>query len=620
MKADNFARLLLVFSLAIAANGTVMVLARDNAELAAAAQAMVEGHYDEAAQAFQRALDSDPNNVEALAGLGMALGRQNKLDDADQAFDKVLQVAPNHAVAHCGKAMVLLSRVQLNQLKGSKSDALRQAGRECNKALDADPRVVEAHYLLGKVWKEEGRLDRAVQAFNGAIKLDPHYANAYASLAAVQFLQGNYAEAIESYKQVLGIAPKSSAAHIGLGEVYLKQSRPVEAIQELTAAMAANPNNATAHLFMARALEQRGNSEGAMKEYQEAVRLKPDLSEAYTALAELQENKGEYGTAADLLRTAVRYRQDDVGLRLHLAADYLRSRRLEEAEREFHQVLTLAPSEGAAATGLARVYAQKVVQQSAPVVTSSAEFQAASRDIAQAARGPRTNLTLRLADAEMRALSGQPVELSSLPAPESDAERLAFAEVFLAQRKFPEASGLFLKTINNTYQGRGLCEIADLALFLGDPDSAEIAYRRANTFMDVSARAQHGLSMVSEAREEAVSANHAAQRLLAAKQLAPAIEKFRAAIQANPKLADPHLGLADALERFAATAGATNPGGNLHESISEYRLYLSLASNIFPRDVEKVQRRIERLESVIVRAQKDPNPGWRGLLQRLTFR
>ena len=134
---------------------------------------MVKGSYAEAAECFKRMVDVKPDDVEALAGLGMALGRQYKLDEADQQFEKVLAIQPNNPVAHCGKAMVLLYRVEKNELGTmSKIEALHAAGRECNKALDADTRVVEAHYLLGTVFKEEGRLDLAAQAFSGALRLE----------------------------------------------------------------------------------------------------------------------------------------------------------------------------------------------------------------------------------------------------------------------------------------------------------------------------------------------------------------------------------------------------------------------------------------------------------------
>jgi Tfp pilus assembly protein PilF len=146
-----------------------------NRQLQAAGDCMVDGRYADAADVYKQALSLSPESVEALAGLGMALGRQNKLDEADEQFDHVLTIDAKNPVAHCGKAMVLLNRFTNSKDTSGKTRAqlLKDAGRECNKALDADPRVVEAHYLLGKVYREENRLDRAEQAFSGAVRQYP---------------------------------------------------------------------------------------------------------------------------------------------------------------------------------------------------------------------------------------------------------------------------------------------------------------------------------------------------------------------------------------------------------------------------------------------------------------
>ena len=119
-------------------------------QLTLADDLMVEGKYADAADIYRQILNINSKDFRALAGLGMSLGRQFKLDAADEQFDKLLEMDANNPVAHCGKAMVLLNRLQSssNTVIKNRLTILRDAGRECNRALDADSRVVEAHYLL----------------------------------------------------------------------------------------------------------------------------------------------------------------------------------------------------------------------------------------------------------------------------------------------------------------------------------------------------------------------------------------------------------------------------------------------------------------------------------------
>lgn len=252
-------------------------------DLSAAADLMLDGKYAEAADLYRSILNTNSKEPNALAGLGMALGRQYKLDAADEQFERLLQIDPNNAVAHCGKAMVLLNRLQSsnNSVIKNRNQILKEAGKECNLALDADPRVVEAHFLLGRVYKEEGRNDRACQAFQGAIKLDPHYSNAFAQLGLVQVLMNKLPEATESFKKAIAINTGNSTAHFGMAQVAFKQNRLEAAVAELNISLYQNPNSSPVHQLLGKVYEAQGNTNAAIKEFKEAIRIKPEQAAPY---------------------------------------------------------------------------------------------------------------------------------------------------------------------------------------------------------------------------------------------------------------------------------------------------------------------------------------------------
>jgi tetratricopeptide (TPR) repeat protein len=55
---------------------------------------------DEAIGAYQKALEEDPNYVDALHALAMTYAHQDKLDEAIDVAQRLIEVAPDHELAY----------------------------------------------------------------------------------------------------------------------------------------------------------------------------------------------------------------------------------------------------------------------------------------------------------------------------------------------------------------------------------------------------------------------------------------------------------------------------------------------------------------------------------------
>jgi tetratricopeptide (TPR) repeat protein len=55
---------------------------------------------DEAIGAYQKALEEDPNYVDALHALAMIYAHQDKLDEAIDVAQRLIEVAPDHELAY----------------------------------------------------------------------------------------------------------------------------------------------------------------------------------------------------------------------------------------------------------------------------------------------------------------------------------------------------------------------------------------------------------------------------------------------------------------------------------------------------------------------------------------
>lgn len=568
-----------------------------SAQMRAASQLMVDGKYSEAVEVFKQIIAIVPNDVEALAGMGMALGRQQKLDEADAQFNRVLEIDANNAVAHCGKAMTSLNRLQATSEsdKKQRSALLKQAGRECNKALDADPRVVEAHYLLGKVYREEGRLDRAEQAFAGAAKLDPKYANAWAYLGFVQVQQGKYSVGEENLRRAISISVNNSTAYFGLGQMYAKQGQFDKAVREYGMAIYKNPNNDAFHIAYGQAEQQLGESVAAQREFLEAIRLRPDNPEGYLSLAASFMTRGDVLNAVVKLRQGLQAIPSDVALHLAIADANIRLGKVTQAIADYEFVLTTIPSSGDAARGLARAFYVRSLRESTGGFLKADDYNKARDLLSQATGANPTNLQIRYAQAALLALSGQAPSLTPMGVPTTIEERAALAEALLALNNFKESDEQFRRAINESVDPAQVFNIADNALASSDLDLSEAAYRRALSFPNSDTRGRQGLEVVSRAREDGKSSFNQAQDYLQKRNFLPAAEKFHDAIYGDPRNPDARLGLAQSLEKLTFTLSSDN-ARNLREASHNYRMYISLTPSMPPSVAEKFMRKVAKLD------------------------
>jgi tetratricopeptide (TPR) repeat protein len=567
---------------------------RINHDVALADDALAKGKYEEAEKLYHDALNANSNDVAARVGYGMALSRGFKLDRADQELNKALQLDPHNAMAHCGKALNILNRLQSSSMTvvKSRSAMLDQAGSECNQALDIDPKLAEVHYTLGMVFKEQNRLDKAQEAFNGALKLEPKFSDAHAGLGLVSLQQGKMADAISAFQQAISENSGNSTAHFGLGQAYLKQGQIDQSISELNTSLYQNRNSAPVHLFLGRAYDAQGNADAAINEYHKSIAIKPENPGSYIGIANIRESRGDIEHAIAELRSGLDLSPTNPELHLRIAQDSLRLEKLDDAVKEFETVLASAPRSSAAVDGLTRTYYLKAQKEATGAFISTNEFERAQQMIQRAIQMNPNSMQLRLAQAKLRAISGAKVDLSRMGMPTNDPERIDYAEVLLAQNKFQEAKAQMDIVIANANNPRDVFAIGDLALMIKDLDSANAAYQKAMSVPGNEERAKRGLDMVAKARDESRQDLTLANDLSRRKQLASSIDKYHAAIFADPRSGDARLGLAEAEERLYS-----NQSAQLRDAATQITAFISLTPTLPAKEQEKLQKRIEHLQT-----------------------
>ncbi|WP_287129527.1 tetratricopeptide repeat protein [Candidatus Cyanaurora vandensis] len=172
--------------------------------LAQARQQLKAGQLEQARVIYHQVYQQQPDQPEALNGLGSIALRRGDLVGASQWLEQALQALP---------------RPETHQALGKALEALGQsdaAQYHYEQALTLAPHWDEPFYTLGVLLANSGQLTAASHRFEQAIALRPKLAQTQVCLANVLQAQGQGAAAIARYRQALALEPRLAVTHSNL--------------------------------------------------------------------------------------------------------------------------------------------------------------------------------------------------------------------------------------------------------------------------------------------------------------------------------------------------------------------------------------------------------------------
>jgi Flp pilus assembly protein TadD len=169
------------------------------------------------------------------------------------------------------------------------SGRINEAISELSAAASLDPKLSEAHSLLGVAYDKKGLADRARDSYEKAVKVEPEDAQALNNLGFSLYQNGNYRAAVDRLKRAVKLAPTDERILNNLGLALCRLGKFEAAYKNF--AHAAGP--LTGNLNTARMLERFGRDEDAIKYYEDARRIEPTSSIALRRLADLYKRTGK---------------------------------------------------------------------------------------------------------------------------------------------------------------------------------------------------------------------------------------------------------------------------------------------------------------------------------------
>src|SRR5215212_3584128 len=228
---------------------------------------------------LQRMNEKDGEN---FATVGVSRINDSRYPEADRM--SVSGSANEHLVA--GREFLLAGR-------------LNQAISELSTAVSLDPKLTEAHNLLGVAYDKKGFGDRAKESFERAVKMEED-ADTLNNLGFSFYQNGNYRAAVDRLKRAAKLAPNDERILNNLGLALCRLGKIDEAYKSF--ARATGP--LTGNLNTAKMLERFGREDDAIRYYEAARQIDPNNSFALRRLADLYQRTGR-ATESDAARAAL---------------------------------------------------------------------------------------------------------------------------------------------------------------------------------------------------------------------------------------------------------------------------------------------------------------------------
>ncbi len=162
-------------------------------------------NFEEAIEHWEKAININPNYIEAYNGCGNAYKNLKQLDKAVESFTKALLIEPRYLEAYMNLANILI-----------KLEKFEEAIENFDKVLEIKNDSSEA--FQGKAFSlmKLKKYDDAILNFNQSIKVNPNDANVFYNLGATYENLEKWQQAANCFSKAMQLDPKHSKAFKGL--------------------------------------------------------------------------------------------------------------------------------------------------------------------------------------------------------------------------------------------------------------------------------------------------------------------------------------------------------------------------------------------------------------------
>lgn len=311
-------------------------------------EALSRGHFSEARDDFQRAVEQNREFGEAYLELGRVQLTLGEFDQAHLNLEEALKWLPS-------KYEALLASADLYQQVEQPLDVIG-----CLRdILEERPRDTAIRCRLALLYCQIGQLEKALGTYRMALKHDPESLGANRQLGLLLASEGREDEAILYLEIVQRLDPGDGHIQGVLGKLYAKAGQLRRAEDAFVQALELRNNDPDLRVELSQLYRRQGRLDKASSQLRKTLRAEGGHLGASRNLAQLHMEQGQLDHALELLKRAVRFHPEDDTLHRQMGEVFLLQGRLDGALDAFEKVVELRPECAEMRNQLGRVYLKK---------------------------------------------------------------------------------------------------------------------------------------------------------------------------------------------------------------------------------------------------------------------
>ncbi len=290
--------------------------------------------FGEAREAFEKALDLEPDNPEAMLNLGAVYQESGNYNSAFSIYQNVLKLTtPPEAIYY-----------RLSSLYQQMGDD-QSAFDTIKKAADKNTRSAKLQYWLGNAYRRRKDEAQAMASYINAFRIDPDNADARFNLAMIYLGRKQQQDAILQFNEVVRIRPDDFQTHSFLGRTYWQMGMTDEAISALKEAIRIKPNATDALLTLGQIYQRQAEAELAIEQFETALTYTPNDLRTRELLASAYALDGKVDLSIEQFQAILSSEPNHPSAHYNLGVSYTSKERFDLATREFLEYVRLKPDD-----------------------------------------------------------------------------------------------------------------------------------------------------------------------------------------------------------------------------------------------------------------------------------
>ncbi|MBD2777730.1 serine protease [Iningainema tapete] len=289
--------------------------------------------YKQAIASFKTAINHNQKSDQAWRQLSDAFFYSGEYEEARKAIEKAIDLRPDDFILYNWLASAL------NGL-GRYPEAL-EAGK---KSIGINPNSSESYIRLGQTREYLNDYSGAIDEVNKALALQPDLTFGYHLRGNLRSLQKEYTEALTDLKKAIDLQPKYFAAYITRGTVYARMGNRQKFDEDFKQALRLKPDSAEIYSERGYAYSLLGETQKAIDDYTQAIRLSPQFAyQFYTERGIVRSTKEDHQGAINDYTEALKSRPTYVPAYMYRGYAYAKIGKRQESIRDFDKAVSLQP-------------------------------------------------------------------------------------------------------------------------------------------------------------------------------------------------------------------------------------------------------------------------------------